>query len=410
MDSRLEYSLPVITKPQVEEVQKFVKGEDIEVSPGNSFTYDTLEVQPDDLRREYFDRREYGDKPGVIVHWGQRKLLINEIAFLTYFWDPEEVPEPVIVYAGAAPGDHTPILAELFPQIYELHLYDPARFSVAPTRKIFIYRQLFENEDAEVWTDRNDVFFISDIRLRPGEYEDRPPEENEKMIVEDNQRQRRWVEIIKPVEAHLKFRPPFPIAEEFEKLEYLDGDLFYQPWAPESSAETRLVPSLDERGRYRTKIWDSKKHEEQMFYHNTVLRDNLIYSNPFLEAPNEKPIDPPELLNDYDSVAEAAILRDYLEKMGKENDEAAVVELSRHITKRLNERSKVEKSIDGIRNFTTTGRKILPKSKGRSRGRGKSRGRGGKGRGKSRGRGRRGGKSRGRGRGRGRGRVKVGGK
>lgn len=400
MEFKLEHSLPVILgskSPKLHtdrKYKRFSKHENISITSGIQFVNDMLELQSDDPQREYYSRKVYDDKPTYLVHWGQRKLLLNEIAFLTYFWDPKEVPDPVIVYVGAAAGDHIPILLELFPQISEMHLYDPAKFSIRPTDKIFIYNQLFTKEDAEIWDERDDIFFISDIRVREGEYDDYTQEENERGIVEDHQRQLRWVEIINPVQAHLKFRTPFPVSKEFYEMEYFDGIVFFQPWAPINSTETRLIPSKGKNGKYKKKIWDSKKHEEQLFYHNTVLRDNLIYNNPFLKSSNSIPIDPPELLNDYDSVAETIILRDYLVKMGKKADKEDVITLSRYITKRLNEQGKTYKTINSIRNYVLSDKykTFTPKHtsknkrkhfKGRGRGRGRSRGRG-RGRGRSR--------------------------
>lgn len=378
MDSRLEFSLPVIKATgaklesgaadvEIEDVPRFTKDETIDVASGVVFTDAMLEVQSDDPRREYYIRRDVGDKPQYIAHWGQRKLLLNEISFLTYFWDPKKVPSPTIVYVGAAAGDHIPILEELFPQIHEFHLYDPAPFSIPQRGKIFTYNQLFTEEDAESWADQHDVFFISDIRVRKGDYDQFTDEENERGIVEDNQRQKKWVEIIKPVEAHLKFRTPFPRTEEFYEMEYFDGPIFYQPWAPVGSTETRLIPLKGGDGGYIMKKWDSRKHEEQLFYHNTVSRDNMLYSNPFMDAPNSTSIDDPELLNDYDSLAETFILKDYLEKMGKPNGEKEVVELSRYITKRLNEQGqkagRQPKSIDSLRKFAATGKKRVFKKR-----------------------------------------------
>src|SRR5579872_1380700 len=103
------------------------------------------------------------DEVKKAVHWGQRKLLLSEIEFLTLFWDPFKVPKPVIVYAGAASGGHIPLLSMMFPAA-ELHLYDPSPFVISETPKIKIYRQLFLDDDARKWANRKDVFLISDIR------------------------------------------------------------------------------------------------------------------------------------------------------------------------------------------------------------------------------------------------------
>ena len=61
------------------------------------------------------------------IHWGQRKLLIGEIEFLTRYWDPVKYPTPVVLYVGAASGEHLIILGKLFPTIRWI-LIDPAKF------------------------------------------------------------------------------------------------------------------------------------------------------------------------------------------------------------------------------------------------------------------------------------------
>src|SRR5690554_3257920 len=74
------------------------------------------------------------------LHCGQRKLLLSEILFFTRYWEPEKVPHPVTVYAGAAPGNHIPFLASLFPQ-FQYHLYDPQPFAIKATKNITLYSQ-----------------------------------------------------------------------------------------------------------------------------------------------------------------------------------------------------------------------------------------------------------------------------
>lgn len=62
--------------------------------------------------------------------WGQRKLLLTEIEFLTEFAKDGDT----VLYIGAAPGTHIPYLAgELFPYVAFV-LYDPARFDFDPVR------------------------------------------------------------------------------------------------------------------------------------------------------------------------------------------------------------------------------------------------------------------------------------
>ena len=112
------------------------------------------------------------------------------------------------------------------------------------------------------------------------------------------------------------------------------------------------------------KKWDCTKYQSQMFYHNVTVRETFVYSNPFLEVteklisnsdPDKALIDPPELLNDYDSLAETNILLSYLNKVKKDlpdemgpetkvlsegNQLEQIQKLSRRITNSLTEKGK----------------------------------------------------------------------
>ena len=158
--------------------------------------------------------------------------------------------------------------------------------------------------------------------------------------------QAEWHRIIKPVKSQLKFRLPY--VEESTKelfgryIKYLGGTLYKGIWAPNHSTECRLVPS-----GYDYVYWDIKKHESQMFYFNIKIRGVKKYVNPYYLSYYENvetrkyafyPIDPPELLNDYDSMAETELWILYLKKIGG-NDNATldnVKALEKYLTIKLN--------------------------------------------------------------------------
>nr|QBK91940.1 MAG: poly a polymerase regulatory subunit [Pithovirus LCPAC304] len=354
---------------------RYTKEQDITITDGVDFTSDMLHLAPDAPRREYYSRKKEGEIK-TSVHWGQRKLLMSEIAFLVYFWDPKEVPHPIVVYAGAACGDHIPLLPDLFPQIKEFHLYDPEPFSIDPTDKLRLYSQLFTVDTAKEWSGRDDVLFISDIRT--GDYTKMTSSDNEKAIIEDMELQKRCVEIIQPVQAHLKFRLPYSdFDEEYMKVHYLDGYAFLQPWAPHTSTETRLVP-VKNGGEYTTKVWDAIQYEEQLFYHNTVYRSMQLYNNPFLHKNNTRhkpiktyeahrerlvPLHPPELTNDYDSMAEVHILRAYFGKFDLTPSKQEVCDLSDKITVELNRYTSRSKTMDSLRKRSIEQQRKLKKNR-----------------------------------------------
>lgn len=310
------------------------------------FTRDTLVLSPDAPGKPY-RQRSINEK--MAVHWGQRKLLMTELAFLTQIsgWTRQTLAEPIIVYAGAAPGLHLPLLSSLFPTM-TFHLYDPVPFGLIATPRLHLYQRKFTDEDARAWAGRSDVIFISDIRT--ADHVVMSVEQNEASIIQDLRMQETWYHLIKPVAALLKFRLPYPSPQrhqhetetetETETFRYLDGCLLKQIWAPQMTTETRLIPNGNSRD------YNLVTYESQMFYHNTEIRERLQFQNPLTQT--NQPIDPPELENDFDSVAEAWILQDYLKAKNmnmteNENknvhesvDPQAVIQLSRRITREMN--------------------------------------------------------------------------
>lgn len=143
---------------------------------------------------------------------------------------------------------------------------------------------------------------------------------------------------------------PWPDRWPTATYDYLYGYLFKQAWAPETSTEGRLVPVNN------TIAWDIKTYEGQMFYHNVVIREQFKFNNPLINKPI-KGLDLPELTNDYDSMAEVIIIRDYLIKYvpdSKSNLQNNIISISRSITESLNEGIPKNKwrTVNKIRNAT----------------------------------------------------------
>ena len=307
----------------------------------------------------------YRQREGVekfSTKWGQRKLAMALIQFLTYHWDKKKVPNPKLVYVGAASGNNIEfVMKNMFPD-FECHLYDPREIEVEPTDKMILYKQLFLEEDARRWSGRDDVFLVVDLRsMKKTNYEGYVPES---VISEDMILQQKFYEIIKPVKAQLKFRLPYYVPGKSPRyIEYLYGLVYYQVWPGQTSTECRLVPMETPDGI--TKIhWDSRKHEQQLFYHNTVVREKIKFYNPFYVEGDPKsmtPVDDLELTNEYDSVAEAFLLRDYLIKMGGDGfgTEENVIALSRALTKFL---TRGKSGNSGINSYRIAGRKRSLKS------------------------------------------------
>lgn len=251
-----------------------------------------------EAREAAYHRRTHEKKS--VVHWGQRKLLLAEIEFLTTF----AAASGTVVYAGAAPGVHIAWLATLFPGLRFL-LYDSAPFCPAlqqaaaqPDSNVTL-RGLFTDRTAASFRDAG-VYFISDIRR--GSYLEFDDVTVEQFVAADMAAQMRWHLEMRPAKSMLKFRLPWPEFAGSACSEYLDGDVYLPVWGPQTTTEARLVPY-----GAQTVQWDNARYERQMFYFNTVTRVARYEHAMRVGAPNH-------LDYCYDCAAEAAILQAYVRK------------------------------------------------------------------------------------------------
>ena len=276
-----------------------------------------------------FPQKEYvkgGSEKRKTLHWGQRKLLLTEIDFLTENTSPNE-RNTVVIYVGAAPGDHLPYLTKLFPTLKYVFI-DP-QFSNKITKissrdfdrnvKIEILSKEFNNDEAIKFQKEHEewkILFISDIRnlkYNTGEGNE------EKIIKEDMEIQKEWINIIDPYVSMIKFRLPYPGEGVNENFEYLDGTLHLQPFAPISSTEVRLIVK---RGA-KVKNYNIVKHEQQMYYFNDEIRPSYHEYSDFSTD---------RLDHCYDCTREMEILKSYVNKfIGKINYVDKALEISSNI-------------------------------------------------------------------------------
>jgi hypothetical protein len=226
--------------------------------PLKSFTMLPRKLVAESPRLPY--RRRRGEMKSV-VHWGQRKLLISEIEFLTQY---SRCEKRICVYCGAAPGNHIPYLAELFPQISFI-LIDPLPFACEETDQIMIRNELMTDQIAQEYQSRSStsppVLFLSDIRSADWRVYGNQLLDTE--IARDMSDQMRWHDIIAPLASLLKFRLPWTVGS----TQFLRGEVSLPLWGPQTTTESRLVVEGHERCE-----WDHQRYWEQMFYFNTVTR------------------------------------------------------------------------------------------------------------------------------------------
>jgi hypothetical protein len=254
------------------------------------------------------------------LHWGQLKLLHSEIEYLTEVLKDTN-KRVIVLYIGAAHGYHIDILLDMFEK-FEFHLYDINKiFTRDPAVK---YQKYFEEDDAKYWANfkkENDCYlaFISDIRTEPA---------TEDSVKYNMQQQKEWAETIKPDSGYFKFRLPWSEG----KTQYFKGDIYIQAYPPKNSTETRLLfKTLD------LVDYDNKTYEEQLFYHNTVVRKQKC------TVPN---ILKPMLDDCYDCCSLYVVVRDYLNLVGSKVDVRDFIEdmlskILKHYSTNMKNRTKI---------------------------------------------------------------------
>jgi hypothetical protein len=274
-----------------------------------------------------FDEDKYPEG----VHYGHLKLLMSDLAALVYFWNPEEHPNPVMVVAGGAPGNHYVSILRMFPSI-ELHLYDSGTFIFDKpfgrqykeefAGRVHIHSEWFNDSTADEWSQekwkKRGVIFTSDIRSVS--HEDVSPDAYYEAIVSDNRNQEHWVRTIDPIFAVLKFKVPIRRLssgrEEEKNTPYLglDGYVMRGIWGRPRTTECRLIPIKGADGNYAERVWDGIKFRDRNMSYNYTKRVPNAYSNIFTGDQTE--LLEGDLINDYDSAATVFVLRDYLLKCG----------------------------------------------------------------------------------------------
>lgn len=268
------------------------------------------------------------------AHIGQRKLFLTELQFLTDELRPEHQTRdsnPIVVYAGAAPSNHTGYLASLFPHVKFL-LVDPNPFDIYEadpvvlfdrkdtwdeskvpqyiktandgTSNIYIINYIFTQSIADAIAKiMPRTYFISDIRTNANEGRAMPDAID---ILWNDAQQYNWMKSMLPIRSMLKFRHPFyadkpevfeklskqsPRKEEFalakkngidfianyakRKLVYWAGHVNLQAWPGKSSTETRLITSADELFDYGT----PETYDDKFYYYNSIDRCYGLHEN-----------------------------------------------------------------------------------------------------------------------------------
>lgn len=295
-------------------------------------------------------RRAYSRRHGDVKRapkWGQMKLLLGEILWLTKHLDRVKCPEIILVVMGAAPGMHYAALAQMFDEIKEIHLWDSNPFAKdldVDNPRIKLFRQRMYEQDAVNYANSKlPIFFVSDIRsVGVGMTKENGEKVTERDIEEgvwrDHELQRNVMELIQPESSLLKFRLPYYFPHKnWQPLNknYLAGQIYVQCFGPPSTTETRLVPrKLDEktpdgRMQWAKNEYSVQDYEEKLFHVNTAIRDDWnvrtqsghpvksLWLNPINNTSGVP--DGNELINGFDSAYAMYIIDQYLYYIGDDD-------------------------------------------------------------------------------------------
>lgn len=348
------------------------------MATGKTFDRHDMILSRDSPRLGYVGGGGKLDETSNVVSIGQRKLFISDLTFIVNYVDLTKVPNPQILVIGAYHGTHFHMLSQMWPEC-SFHLYDPKFGGNKDTHlqdlpNVFVYPKLFGDDEVTEWKARQErdknIYIISDIRRLSnveteaaalklfnislddqGRINDQPDRvakarewakiELEKEIWKDMLLQQEWVLSIDPIYASLKFRLPYPLdSTDNRSVQYLKGTVWKQPWVGQASTETRLVPSRNADGQYESGDWNLLEMDDWMSYHKRVTRRLSTYRDVINNTTS--PLDPPELLIDYDSTFEAESFASFLRYRGSINNlnmRKAVQGLSRLLTLSLHNNS-----------------------------------------------------------------------
>lgn len=324
-DEHIRYSMHLWDTPEWGEFED-VAGSEREVEPRKKPKLHMYIDFANDKQQDYNPKIQNisGD------NWGQRKLLLTEIQFLTEYTDPDR--RAVVFYVGASPFDHGTFLLKYFENV-NFVLIDPRPVAASILQyqkdRVMIIQRFFSEDLAEqivaallqntpakdfktaelrqivhpglVKAGEIDYLYISDIRTDVANVS---VAMHEKMIEKDMELQSRGMAILAKLRrlrdankqsqqedllageyrntfvASVKFRHSYDITDPY--FTYEEGVLAVQPWAPLNSTELRLwtIPGSP-KIRY-----DKLAIEKIMAYHNLHVRQQR-FDDPGVEGYDE---------------------------------------------------------------------------------------------------------------------------
>lgn len=135
-------------------------------------------------------------------------------------------------------------------------------------------------------------------KVRTADWQRMSDTENDAAVTVDNLYQRKWVELMQPSKAFLKFKLPY----EDGKTEFFEGPLYFPVFGPATTTECRLVCDA----KSKLVEYDHAVYSDELFFFNTVLRSSLY----------EHSVEVLGLCHCFDCKSEVVILGEYQRSFG----------------------------------------------------------------------------------------------
>lgn len=270
------------------------------------------------------------------IHWGQRKLLFSELEFLMNYSTGNEL----IVYAGAAPGNHISILVEMFPN-HDYILIDPREFNenLKNIKNITLINSFLDEKLSKELKNKyknKNILLISDIRTSDSS---KKGNNFENEVYNNLKLQEKFHLLLKPKYSSLKFRLPW----NKENIKYLEGDIYFQIWEGVDSTETRLIIG----DKLKNKNYNIKKYEENLSYFNRITRVQYYKHNYEVK----------HMDHCYDCYTEFLLLENYYKKFNTKyfnpTQQKYLKNINKKFNKNLSQKKFVELSSQYITDFLT---------------------------------------------------------
>ena len=231
------------------------------------------------------------------IEWPERSMFLLMLSFLTRYWKGEGSPTIVTV---KVPHIAVSLLLNLFPSArWDFYDDDTTCPDLGP--HVTVHKTSFNYDEARKYSG---AYLISD---------------SDNMDTQLN-----WYRLMNPSRALLRFS----IDLDASTLYYLSGSLYLVPWGSDDEV-TYLVPVGS-----NMVTWDAAVYDEWCQYHLQVERGLMTYKN--IVNGEATPLDYPELMTDYDSMAEGTIIKEYLVRANIPVTIDAIIIISRKITLHLN--------------------------------------------------------------------------